>query len=59
MGVRLASYYSIPERGSTSSCNLASSSHQGLLRHTLQVHRGSGGNTRHMLYSGHQGRLSC
>ena len=59
MGVRLASYYSILERSSTSSCNLASSSHQGLLRHALQVRRGSGGNTRHMFCSGHQGRLSC
>ena len=58
MRVWLARCYSIPELSSTSSCNLAGSSHQGLLRHAMQVHRGAGGHTSHMLCSGHQGRLS-
>ena len=59
IGVWLASRHSIPELSSTSSRNMMSSSHQGLLRCALQVCREAGGHTHYMLCSSHQGGLSC
>ena len=58
MRVQLVRCYGILELSSTSSHNLAGSSHQGMLCHAMQVHRGAGGHTSYMLHTGHQGRLS-
>ena len=54
MGFQLSgSKYNL-ELSGASSYHLASSHHQGLLRHALEVHQKASGYNHHVFHSGHQ-----